>query len=1056
MSSIFQGLVQSSTGLVNFSVGTGAIPIIAAEMRGLRINAVADAEGAFPVYASVGQASASVGSGGLSFDAYGRLRITTTVPGTIVQLPGGIIADETGSLVVFGPAEILYQGVALTYIGYVSALSQEPVPIFYWPGTHTLAATTGTTPTFTRATSATFEDFEGVIRTAESSEPRFVGARRVENLVPASEDFTNVGWVKSPLNAGVTPALVDANYGTITDGDGNVINQQRWTFEAGGTSGADRSRIYSHGSMGVGESFSASVWLSVVSGTQDMVFSTANTWVYETITLTTTPQRFSVEGAYGGAAPIASTATVFLIQATGDVSGAAAFDVIIGGAQSENVTGQTNQNPSEYVSTGVGTGAELVTGDSATFENGIGDWVAGTNTSLSAVGGRLRTENTATTEAAAWLIVPTVAGLTYTCSIEFIYSGTPTQISVGTVPGSTAHANSGTLSASTTYSASFTATSIATYITVFVKSTTLAAFVEHANISVKQASHGANIDGVQYFNTLNANTVTANVVTEATGSALTSATTQFGELHGGGGDYFSTPSVVTTWSELDIRVRATRSTTSNNVFMFNKAAGATRDFELYVTTTGALNFQYWDSSGTLRYTTTTSLIPFAVGELGWCRVTIDTATGDIKLYTADGNLEAPAISDYTQLGATQNPVGGATSLRDTPLAGYSVGAITAYPIYPFDGDIYRAQVFNEIDGTTPVVDFTPGSYVSGSTLVSSTSGETWTLNGNASVFQPPVDASGPFGYLAEGARTNLCLYSEDFTTSNWLQSVTVQADQATAPDGTLTADKVTGASSGRLYQNITVLASTDYTFSLWVNSVDMTTFPIQAMNASGLANILTVDVISSLTVGAFSRVELSFNTGTATSVRLYVGCTGSSGGWILGEQAYLWGAQLEQSTYPTSYIATAAAAVTRNADTLLAGDMVTDAAGSGYVEVSQPDGVTANAYALNRSALGRILYKSTTAVNDNISAYDGTNGSDAPNGPSRASTPISAVSTWGDALTAYYNAAPDATPAAYDGTMGTGNLGIGNNQTGSEQWNGTVREVKIFDEELTAAEVADL
>ena len=184
MSSIFQGLVQSSTGLVNFSVGTGAIPIIAAEMRGLRINAVADAEGAFPVYASVGQASASVGSGGLSFDAYGRLRITTTVPSTIVQLPGGIIADETGSLVVFGPAEILYQGVALTYIGYVSALSQTPVPLFYWKGQNTLAATTGTDPTFTRATAATFEDFEGLIKTVESREPRFQGARRVENLQP--------------------------------------------------------------------------------------------------------------------------------------------------------------------------------------------------------------------------------------------------------------------------------------------------------------------------------------------------------------------------------------------------------------------------------------------------------------------------------------------------------------------------------------------------------------------------------------------------------------------------------------------------------------------------------------------------------------------------------------------------------------------------------------------------------------------------------------------------------------------------------------------------------
>ena len=1025
--------------------------------------------------------------------------------------------------------------------------------IFHWPGTHTLAATTGTDPTFTRATSATFEDFEGVIRTAESSEPRFVGARRVENLVPASEDFTNVGWLKNPLNAGSTVVLVDANYGTITDGDGNVINQQRWTFEAGGTSSADRSRLYDQGTMSAGESFSASVWLSVVSGTQDMVFSTANTWAVENITLTTTPQRFSVAGAYG--TPATVVGFLFLLQATGDVSGAAAFDVIIGGAQSENVTGQTNQNPSEYVSTGVGTGAEFVTNGTFATDS---DWTKGTGWTIGS-GVATRTNTGASTNLTQTDSIPFNAGQDYVVSYDLTRTSGSIKVAFtgGTATGGSFRSTSGS------YSQVLTAQS-GNNALQFQATTAFAGSID--NISIKEASHGANIDGVQYFNTLNANTVTANVVTEAVGSPLTRANTQFGELPGIGtpASYFSTPNVVTTWGELDIRARAQIDSIPN---FWQFLADKQGSFFLGMLPNGATQRLALRISGGVDRQS----ILFPTSQFGvrnWYRVTYDPSTGDANFFTADGNLEAPEISDYVQLGTTQNSGAAAIAVTTTPFTAGSFGNSTAYP---FDGRIYRSQVFNEIDGTTPVVDFDFGDYVSGSTwegipygpeLITNgdfatdsdwTKGAGWTISagsathtggvasylsqdvltpnslykveievlqadgsnfiqlylgnspaletitaagsytfsltsqptdligfsirgignakvdnisvrnipvftlvGNASVFQPPVDASGPFGYLAEGARTNLCLYSEDFTTSNWLQSVTVQADQATAPDGTLTADKVTGASSGRLYQNITVLASTDYTFSLWVNSVDMTTFPIQAMNASGLANILTVDVISSLTVGAFSRVELSFNTGTATSVRLYVGCTGSSGGWILGEQAYLWGAQLEQSTYPTSYIATAAAAVTRNADTLLAGDMVTDAAGSGYVEVSQPDGVTANAYALNRSALGRILYKSTTAVNDNISAYDGTNGSDAPNGPSRASTPISAVSTWGDALTAYYNAAPDATPAAYDGTMGTGNLGIGNNQTGSEQWNGTVREVKIFDDELTAAEVADL
>ena len=70
--------------------------------------------------------------------------------------------------------------------------------------------------------------------------------------------------------------------------------------------------------------------------------------------------------------------------------------------------------------------------------------------------------------------------------------------------------------------------------------------------------------------------------------------------------------------------------------------------------------------------------------------------------------------------------------------------------------------------------------------------------------------------------------------------------------------------------------------------------------------------------------------------------------------------------------------------------------------------------------------------------------------------PQSLASTWGNNLTAYYNGIPDATPATYSGTFGTGNLGIGSNNTGANTWNGTIREVKIFDSELTAAEVGDL
>lgn len=47
---------------------------------------------------------------------------------------------------------------------------------------------------FTRATPATVQDHEGVIRYVKSGEARFQGARRVENLHTYSEDITNAVW----------------------------------------------------------------------------------------------------------------------------------------------------------------------------------------------------------------------------------------------------------------------------------------------------------------------------------------------------------------------------------------------------------------------------------------------------------------------------------------------------------------------------------------------------------------------------------------------------------------------------------------------------------------------------------------------------------------------------------------------------------------------------------------------------------------------------------------------------------------------------------------------
>jgi hypothetical protein len=934
--------------------------------------------------------------------------------------------------------------------------------IFHWPGTHTLAATTGTDPTFTRATAATFEDFEGVIRTAESSEPRFVGARRVHNVKGA---FSASDWDSADTgvktNTTVTTGISDPNGGT------DAI-----TVTATAASGLYRTASVS-GTLFAGQTVIHSIWVRRRTGT-GVVQMTGNGNGYSaaddiTSALTTSWQRFST---------VAGVVVSYFYIGFKLVNDTDEIDIAF--SQPEEVTGQTNQNPSEYVSTGVGTGAELasnVAADWTPFNGGSavqdGEWIVITGAGASSTG--------------VSFPIPTVNGGTYVWSMEVeLLTATvfDTQLSVITSGGGDAFSPSSyhyvTSSQTIIFSGVCIDTTSPSYLTAWPRGVGLTARIR--NVSVKQASHGANIDGVQYFNTLNANTVTAGVVTEATGSAITSATTQFIELDGVSGTYVSTPDSAAASVTGDITLIAWVAlddwTPAAAEALISKWNFGQRAYYLQiVATTGVLTL-ITSADGTAAIgSVSTAATGFADGTGHWVRVTWDDSADTANFYTSDQPIGA-AISalSWTQLGDADVAHVSAGIADTTSIV--EVGSVNTGGAN-LTGKISRAVVIASTDPTaTPAVDCDAGDYVSGSTFVSSASGETWTLNGNASVFQPPVDASGPFGYLAEGARTNICLQSNAFDTTWTNGSSTETANYAEAPDGTQTAWRLIDNSAGGsgqvlLNQGLTITA-TPHTFSLYAKADQLDWIMLRAQDYDSSGNVwfdLTNGVVGTVnamfsdtgieSVGdGWYRVWGVFSSTTDLSgnMRIYVeDADGATSVPKDGTSSILiWGAQVEAGAFPSSYIATAAAAVTRNADVLIAGDMVTDASGSGYAEVSQPDGVTANAYALNRSALGRILYKSTTAVNDNIAAYDGTNVSNAPNGPSRASTPIAAASTWGDALTAYYNAAPDATPAAYDGTMGTGNLGIGNNQTGSEQWNGTVREVKIFDEELTAAEVADL
>lgn len=208
-------------------------------------------------------------------------------------------------------------------------------PTFSLPLQSTLVPTVAagsSTPTFTRATTATFQDWEGVVRTAISGESRFVGARRVRNLVQAPENLNGAGWL---IQTGAT----------VTQ-----ISGAEWEINL--TASADNTGVYfTVTTPGTGNNIriAFTAWMNSSSGNGVITLSEPNNGAFTAfdLTLTTAQTRYAV-----------NTFTNVINVACGcwfkrKSGGAGALIFRIKFPQTEVVTGQSNQNPSEYVSVGV-------------------------------------------------------------------------------------------------------------------------------------------------------------------------------------------------------------------------------------------------------------------------------------------------------------------------------------------------------------------------------------------------------------------------------------------------------------------------------------------------------------------------------------------------------------------------------------------------------------------------------------------------------------------------------------------------------------------------------
>lgn len=215
---------------------------------------------------------------------------------------------------------------------------------------------------------------------------------------------------------------------------------------------------------------------------------------------------------------------------------------------------------------------------------------------------------------------------------------------------------------------------------------------------------------------------------------------------------------------------------------------------------------------------------------------------------------------------------------------------------------------------------------------------------SAAINIPRFEANG---VLIEGASENLLLRSEEFDNAAWTKlQCTISANAATAPDGTITADKIVedsgaGVSPRADSATATITSGATITGSVFAEADERRYLRLQIFDPAGTNgffarfDLLTGTVLAdtgAAGAGSFSGAEIEELTGgryrckvtgsigAGTSVKATPRLTATDTGFsYTGDGSsglFAWGAQLEELPFASSYIPTTTIAVTRGADNL--------------------------------------------------------------------------------------------------------------------------------------------
>ena len=343
---------------------------------------------------------------------------------------------------------------------------------------------------------------------------------------------------------------------------------------------------------------------------------------------------------------------------------------------------------------------------------------------------------------------------------------------------------------------------------------------------------------------------------------------------------------------------------------------------------------------------------------------------------------------------------------------------------------------------------------------------------------PRIDYSNGCGsLLLEKQSTNLFTESENFSNGDWTLygGATITANNAVSPQGVQNATKLTD--TGGIYNQVVYNPNINYVFSLFAKTDTATSITMNFVDqgvgylggsikytfATGATSIILQSANGSVTAdkedygNGWIRVILKFTTNVAQNYNYQQIDFQGGDGWIFG-------AQLEQSSYPTSYIPTSGTTTTRIADAASKtglSSVINSPEGVLYLEVAAlaDDGTTRQLSLSDGSSANNklsIIYTSTT---NQIQAFVRASGSISFNETFTLSSATSsnkiAIKWKLNDFALWVNGVEVDTDISGNAPIGLSKLSF-DDADGASNFYGKCQNLMVFPSALTDDELADL